>query len=168
MKKLQKRIALLLLVLLALSAWGTAESFADIDLDAWEPLERGAKGEVVELVQERLIELGYLDGDADGAFGPRTEEAVLAFQAAVELEETGIVDVETLEALFSEEAPTPAPTLEPTPKPQKNSESSEMVWIPRTGKRYHRKETCSNMKNPSYVTIEEAKRRGFTPCKKCY
>ena len=170
MKRSQRGIALLLLVLLTLSAWGTAESFADIDLSEWEPLERGAKGEVVELLQERLIELGYLDGDADGAFGPKTEKAVIAFQSAAELEETGIIDVDTMEALFSEEAPTPAPTIKPTPKPKakSNSGSGVMVWIPRTGKRYHRKETCSNMKNPSYVTIEEAKRLGFTPCKKCY
>lgn len=43
-----------------------------------------------------------------------------------------------------------------------------MVWIPRTGQRYHRDKNCSGMKNPSYVSIDEAVRRGFTPCKKCY
>lgn len=43
-----------------------------------------------------------------------------------------------------------------------------MVWIPRTGKRYHRRESCSNMKDPSHVTLSQAIRLGFTPCKKCY
>lgn len=163
MQKLQKSIALLLLVLLALSAWGAAESFADVDFNEWEPLARGAKGEEVEALQELLIDLGFLDGDADGSFGPATERALKAFQAAAGLEETGIADAETMEALLDPDAPVP--TFAPTPEPQS---SSEMVWIPRTGQRYHRKESCSNMKNPSYVTIEEARRLGFTPCKKCY
>ena len=167
--RFQKSLALLLIFLLALSAWGAAENFADVDLTEWEPLARGAKGEAVELLQEQLIELGFLNGIADGSFGPKTEAALIAFQSAAGLEETGIADVETMEALFDPEAPivtaTPAPTFSPTPAPQK---SSEMVWIPRTGQRYHRNKNCSGMKNPSYVTIEEAKRLGFTLCKKCY
>ena len=161
--KFRKSIALLLLILLALSAWGAAESFADISLAEWEPIARGAKGEAVVALQEQLIELGFLSGNADGSFGPATEKALIAFQAAAGLEETGIADAETLEAMFDPEAPVP--TFAPTPEPQS---TSEMVWIPRTGQRYHRKENCSNMKNPSYVTIEEAIRLGFTPCKKCY
>ena len=50
----------------------------------------------------------------------------------------------------------------------KDNASGQMVWIPRTGAKYHKKSTCSNMKNPSQVTIEEAKDDGFTACKKCY
>ena len=50
-----------------------------------------------------------------------------------------------------------------------NKKSSEqMVWIPRTGKKYHSKSTCSNMKNPSKVTLSEAKRLGYEKCKKCW
>ena len=45
--------------------------------------------------------------------------------------------------------------------------STVMVWIPRTGKKYHKKSTCSNMKNPSQVTVSEAKSRGYDPCSKC-
>ena len=165
MRGMKRSIALLLALLLALSAWGIAESSEDAE---WRPIARGAKGELVEAFQERLIELGYLNGSADGDFGPRTEAAVIAFQAAAGLVQTGILDADTVEALLSEEAPTPAPTLAPTPKPQQNAGSGAMVWIPNTGKRYHTNKKCSGMKNPSYVTIEEAIRRGFTPCKKCY
>lgn len=46
--------------------------------------------------------------------------------------------------------------------------SGEYVWIPKTGDRYHSKESCSGMKNPEYVSVEEAESRGFTPCDKCY
>ena len=169
MQRLKRSIALLLVLLIALSAWSAAESFI---YEEWEPLAKGAKGEAVEALQEQLIHLGYLTGSADGDFGPRTEAALFAFQAAAGLEETGIADADTMEALLSPGAPvataTPRPTLAPTPAPKANTGSGVMVWIPRTGKKYHSNERCSNMKNPSYVTIEEAVRRGFTPCKKCY
>ena len=43
-----------------------------------------------------------------------------------------------------------------------------MVWIPKTGSKYHSNPNCSNMKNPTQITIEEAENRGYEPCKKCY
>lgn len=49
-----------------------------------------------------------------------------------------------------------------------NSGSSTMVWISKSGKKYHRSSSCSNMKNPSQVTIEKAQSLGYTPCSKCY
>lgn len=49
-----------------------------------------------------------------------------------------------------------------------NSGSSTMVWIPKSGKKYHRSSSCSNMKNPSQVTLEKAQSLGYTPCSKCY
>ena len=45
---------------------------------------------------------------------------------------------------------------------------TEMVWIPKTGSKYHRKSSCSNMKNPSQVSKQVAIQRGYEPCKKCY
>ena len=46
--------------------------------------------------------------------------------------------------------------------------SDEMVWIPRTGSKFHRNASCSNMKDPTQVTRQEAESRGYEPCKKCY
>ena len=43
--------------------------------------KQGSSGEKVRDIQENLIGLGYLEDDADGDFGPRTTEAVKAFQA---------------------------------------------------------------------------------------
>jgi hypothetical protein len=40
----------------------------------------GSKGERATAVQEKLIELGLLDGPADGDFGPRSALALLKFQ----------------------------------------------------------------------------------------
>lgn len=158
--KSQRFLALLLILLLALSTWGAAESMGDIDFTKWESLERGAKGEMVKQVQGRLIDLGYLEDAADGSFGPKTETALLSFQLTSNLEATGIADATTAEALFALEAPAFDPDLA--------SQWGEMVWIPRTGQRYHRNKKCSGMKKPTYVTIAEAIDQGFTPCKKCY
>ena len=48
-----------------------------------------------------------------------------------------------------------------------SSGGGDMVWIPRTGSKYHYDSSCSNMRNPSKVTKSEAINMGFEPCKKC-
>ncbi len=66
--------------------------------------------------------------------------------------------------------PTAAPTILPivTSAPTQDAQSSAMVWIPQSGQKYHSKQSCSNMKNPSQVTLETAINWGYTACKKCY
>lgn len=44
------------------------------------------EGDDVRLMQQRLYDLGYLDGDVDGKFGLQTQKAVRAFQRAHKLE----------------------------------------------------------------------------------
>lgn len=47
--------------------------------------------------------------------------------------------------------------------------SSDTVWIPtHGGKKYHRRSTCSGMEDPEKTTKEDALRRGFEPCQRCY
>lgn len=43
-----------------------------------------------------------------------------------------------------------------------------MVWIPQSGSKYHSRSGCSNMKNPSQVSLDEAVNLGYEPCKRCY
>lgn len=57
-------------------------------------------------LQQRLIDLGYLRGNADGAFGERSRAAMKQFQAIHGLEATGMPDDATREALFSDQART--------------------------------------------------------------
>ena len=45
---------------------------------------------------------------------------------------------------------------------------ANMVWIPQTGSKYHNRSNCSNMKNPTQVTLEQAQSSGYEPCKKCH
>jgi Putative peptidoglycan binding domain len=56
--------------------------------------------ETVRAAQQRLVELGFLKGGVDGAFGPGTRTAVEAFQRAAGLEPTGTPDTRTLLDLF--------------------------------------------------------------------
>lgn len=67
----------------------------------------------------------------------------------------------------SNEESTP-PSTEKDNSDENQAASGEMVWIPKSGKKYHSNSDCSNMKNPSQVTKEEAEDRGYEPCKKCY
>ena len=66
---------------------------------AEQTLRRGSRGEAVKTVQQKLIRWGYLNGKADGIFGPATEKAVRYFQRKNGLQEDGIVGSATFEAL---------------------------------------------------------------------
>lgn len=67
-------------------------------------LTKGMSGEDVATLQNRLIALRYLDGKADGQFGPKTERAVMDFQKKNGILENGIADTNTLDLLFSDTA----------------------------------------------------------------
>ena len=73
-----------------------------------EELILGSRGEDVAQVQQRLIELGYLTGTADGQYGMQTAQAVEQFQKTNGLSVTGTVNQKTYDLLFSEEAKTDA------------------------------------------------------------
>lgn len=65
------------------------------------------------------------------------------------------------------QAKAPAQT-ESTTQPPAQPGNIETVWVSATGKKYHRKSSCSNMKNPSQISKSDAINRGYEPCKKCY
>ena len=45
---------------------------------------------------------------------------------------------------------------------------TEMVWVPQSGKKYHSNAACSGMKDPTQLSVSEAVRQGYEPCKRCY
>lgn len=69
-------------------------------------LRIGSKGEEVFLLQKILKE-GYLPGPLDGVFGPKTREAVIAFQKVNNLKRDGIVGPQTWRALEKPQKPLP-------------------------------------------------------------
>lgn len=76
--------------------------------------DRDVAGGVAYIVylQNRLIELGYLSGSADGAYGKDTEKAVKNFQKNNGLHDNGIADVNTQRKLFSDISTLATPSPE--------------------------------------------------------
>jgi len=84
----------------------TGPAVAPTATPAPEPIpQHGDKGEQVQLLQERLMDLGYLELDEPSQeFGPATKLAVERFQRQHNLRQTGIADAETRARIFSSEA----------------------------------------------------------------
>lgn len=57
------------------------------------------------VVQQRLIDLGWMSGEATGVYGEQTELAVKFFQLAMGMDTTGVADVELQKVIFSDNAP---------------------------------------------------------------
>ena len=61
-------------------------------IDQFESLSRGSRGDAVVALQQNLQKLEFMSGSADGDFGGQSERAVIAFQQAMGLEESGVAD----------------------------------------------------------------------------
>lgn len=72
--------------------------------------------------------------------------------------------------------PSETPAQEPAPAPDnaasapapQNQGNTNLVWIPASGAKYHSYPGCSNMKNPTQVTQDEAVAMGYDACKRCH
>ncbi len=86
-------------------------------------IKRSDTGIDVLRLQQRLAELGYYTDRINGYFGPKTEQAVMLFQAVNGMTVTGELDYDAWVILYSDDAlPPPAlPTDTPTPKPTDKS-----------------------------------------------
>lgn len=94
--------ALCLLALLCGALPVCAESAPEIETAEKSVAAIELTADQIKKAQRMLIELGYLKGGADGVFGPKSAEAVRAFQADNALEVTGMLDASTREALLSQ------------------------------------------------------------------
>ena len=74
----------------------------DLNLKGFPALEdvaevpQGTRGDDAVELQKALIKLKYLEGEADGAYGPGTANAVARFQEEHMLEPTGSADIYTM------------------------------------------------------------------------
>ena len=103
----------------------------------------GMSGEAVKEIQQALIDLGYLKGEADGVFGNKTENAVRKFQKANGLTADGLVGEQTRTLLLkmaaelhqqnTDSTPTPQPETEATPTPTPSPEPTATATPAPTG-----------------------------------
>ena len=71
----------------------------------FQPIAQGVWSDYTRTLQEKLKDLGFLNGKADGIFGPKTEEALKALQEAMGTEPTGVVNAqEELDAILALQA----------------------------------------------------------------
>ena len=85
-------------------------------------LQTGSKGTKVKQLQQKLNELGYNCGNADGIFGKKTDAAVRNYQKANGLTVDGKVGNMTWSRLF------PEPSPEPTPEPHELRTAVDADW----------------------------------------
>lgn len=93
-----------------------------------------------------------------------SEETTTVEETTTTSEETTTVEETTGETETSKETTVAKTTKETKGKATKKDDT---VWITKSGKKYHRKSNCGNMKKPTKTTIDKAEKKGLKPCKKC-
>lgn len=78
-----------------------------VTIPYYPELSEGVNGSATQKLQEKLIQLGYLDDRADGYFGAKTKAAVEQLEAYVRELEQDVIDAR----------PTVEPTATPSPTP---------------------------------------------------
>ncbi len=78
-------------------------------------LQKGAQGDSVKALQQRLKDLGYYQGSVDGDYGGGTEAAIRLFQQQNGLTVDGVSGTATMAAVYASDAPPV--TITPTPDP---------------------------------------------------
>ena len=81
-----------------------ATSAETLDDSGYEPLEKGAQGDAVKALQQRLFDLGFYNIAIDGDYGNGTVKALQAFEEYNGLESTGVASAQLQALLFSDQA----------------------------------------------------------------
>jgi peptidoglycan hydrolase-like protein with peptidoglycan-binding domain len=71
-----------------------------LPVSQYPTLSQGKTGAAVTRLQQRLRQLGYLNANATGNFGPMTRDAVIAFQRKYRISANGTVNQQTWNALL--------------------------------------------------------------------
>lgn len=125
-------------------------------------IQLGDAGPAIDCIQHALIAQGFLQPTQDSSFfDEQTLQAVLHFQEAHSLPQTGMLDDETLTLLLWEMLPDELDKADPL-------SNGQPVWIPTDGGiRRHVKRTCSGMFDPRRVSVRNAEMMNMQPCGRC-
>lgn len=100
-------------------------------------------------------------------YGKTDCEATLNAIHDAAVREIGTPDPDDLSGITSLADVTPA-TEAYAQNSSQPTKGEETVWVATKGKKYHRKQSCSNMQSPRSIPLSEAIAAGYTPCKKCH
>lgn len=92
----------------------------------------GTGSEDIKKIQEALKEKGHDPGPIDGVAGPKTREALKAFQSASGIEATGRVDAQTAKALGTGKGGSSSTGKEPSPGAKDQPSPMGKDAMPRT------------------------------------
>ncbi len=126
-------------------------------------------------LREIMPEYAVISVGKGNSYGHPTEEALSRLRDAgvrvLRTDENGLItcssDGENVYFIIEKEGGSQPTEPEPTPPPAPGP-SDGMVWVPKSGTKYHSDPNCSSMKNPSQITKAQAIARGYTPCRKCW
>lgn len=146
-----------------------APNYAYLDDGAdFTPLRAGDSGAPVESVQRALIATGYLDGAADGYYGPNTQQAILDFQKKYLPGEPEYATARTIAYLMLGPGkdefqnifdPDAYPKGDPT-----------VYFAPFSGRFYHRNRDCWALEGSLQVaesSLDYALEQNLKPCTTC-
>jgi branched-chain amino acid transport system substrate-binding protein len=102
---------------LGLPATGVYDAETDAALRKKVGTAGSAVSDATASLQRVLRDLGYYDGAIDGNYSAATVAAVRRFQASIGVPQTGIVDADTMRAVFALGAASVPPPVEPTTEP---------------------------------------------------
>jgi len=119
-------------------------------------VREGSKGPAVRELQTLLKAKGFNPGPVDGAFGPKTKAAVLAFQRSRGIAVDGVVGPQTWGKLKGAGGPAPSPSPSPGPAAKGTAEDFVQKALAQRGDRYvFGAETNLNDKNPDTFDCSE-------------
>lgn len=124
-------------------------------------IQLGDEGNFVKYIINELIKQKYLPKNTPkGLFSPEVDNAVRKFQNDNDLEQTGMMDDDTLTLLLWGMTPNQLDKEKPHLR-------ADQVFIPTDGgKKRHLSNTCSGMEDPRKVSIRNADKAGFDACKR--
>jgi len=117
-------------------------------------VQMGDEGIAVDGIIDLLAEQGYLSSNRIGAFDNRVYRAVCDFQKDHVMEQSGMLDDDTLTILIWGNRMT--------------GENIAEVWVPTDGgKKRHKTPNCSGMYDPRKMSARNAQALGLDACKRC-
>ncbi len=161
----RKRLPAFFMLLIGLFSI-TIHAYAHIPCMCHNPPDRcecfiqlGDKGFAVEQIIDKLKNEGYIKKPIKKSeYTIEVKEAVLKFQADHNLECTGWMDDETLDALLFNTLPDPSMKYE-------EERWRDIVFVPTDGgKRYHLDPNCCEMHHPRMITRVNAEKLRISHC----
>ena len=111
-----------------------------------------------------LLFVGILAGPTASTRQPAEDTS----QATIEEVTDENHDTTAPETTDAEDTTADIATTEKPDNSASTEEKIQMVWVAESGLKYHSRSTCSNMKSPRQIPLEDAKDQGYTACQKCH